>query len=179
MYALFGLIVPRTSFTDSDHRFCFVRTFERIHSPTRFFEKWQSVSPKVGFAVVSGDRQAEDGTDETEMLEIPGIDPDKVERYGQRFLKLIRNAQRGYYEMKQQQHDLPRDPPEDPNHRTVINISSGDEFADGYDLDDFAGEDGSQEERSSYFHAPPEVDAFNARCEFCFYPLVEFTCSFN
>lgn len=107
------------------------------------------------------------------MLEIPGIDPDKVERYGQRFLKLIRNAQRGYYEMKQQQdlpRNVPRDLPKDPNHENVIHIiSSDDEFADDYDLDDFVGDDGSQEERSSYFQAAPEVDAFNARCEFFFH----------
>lgn len=111
------------------------------------------------------------------MLEIPGIDPDKVERYGQRFLKLIRNAQIGYYEMKQQQEDLPhilpQDPPVDPNHQNVINISSGDEFADDYDLDDFDAEDGSPEERSSYFRAAPEVDAFNARCTFI---LERFNC---
>lgn len=107
------------------------------------------------------------------MLEIPGIDPDKVERYGQRFLKLIRNAQRGYYEMKQQQdlpRNVPRDLPNDPNHETVINISSDEEFADDYDLDDFMDEDGSQEERSSYFRAAPEVDAFNARCKFVHHP---------
>lgn len=119
--------------------------------------------------------------DETEMLEIPGIDPDKVERYGQRFLKLIRNAQRGYYEMKQQQdlpRDVPRDPPQDPNHQNVINISSDEEFADDYDLDDFMDEDGSQEERSSYFHAGPEVDAFNARCELKSIVPVRFSCSF-
>ena len=115
------------------------------------------------------------------MLEIPGIDPDKVERYGQRFLKLIRNAQRGYYEMKQQQ-ELPRnvlrDQPNDPNHQNVINISSDEEFAEDYDLDDFMGEDGSQEERSSYFHAAPEVDAFNARCESHSTGLIGFACSF-
>lgn len=96
-----------------------------------------------------------------EMLQIPGIDPDKVERYGQRFLKLIRSSQKGYYELKQQQEA----PPEDPNHQNVITISSEDEFADDCDLDEFLGEDGSQEERSSYFRAAPDVDAFNARCK--------------
>jgi bloom syndrome protein len=100
------------------------------------------------------------------MCEIPGIDPDKVERYGHRFLKLIRSAQRGYYEMKQQQENSTDDPPEDPNHRNVINISSEDEFADDCDLEDYAGEDDPQEERSNYFQATPDVDAFNARCEF-------------
>ena len=97
--------------------------------------------------------------DESELLEIPGIDPDKVERYGKRFLKLIRDTQRGYEDLMQQQEDCPQD----PNHQNVIEISSDDEFADNGEFDDLE-ENNSQEVRSSYFQAPPEVDAFNARC---------------
>lgn len=84
--------------------------------------------------------------------------------------------------MKQQQdlpRNVPRDPPNDPNHQNVINISSDEEFADDYDLDDFMGEDGSQEERSTYFHAAPEVDAFNARCRLHSIGLIGFPCSFR
>ena len=83
--------------------------------------------------------------------------------------------------MKQQQdlpRNMPQDPPNDPNHQNVINISSDEEFADDYNLDDFVDGDGSQEERSSYFHAAPEVDAFNARCKFDSTELAEFTYSF-
>lgn len=97
--------------------------------------------------------------DETELLEIPGIDPDKVERYGKRFLKLIRNTHCGYEDLMQQQEDRPID----PNHQNVIEISSDDEFADDGEFDDFREENSSQEERSRYFRAAPEVDEFNAR----------------
>lgn len=94
------------------------------------------------------------------MLEIPGIDPDKVQRYCKRFLKLIRHSQQGYEAMMQQQEDHPQD----PNHENVIIISSEDESADDDQQDDPGDENGSQEERSAYFQAAPEVDAFNARC---------------
>lgn len=96
------------------------------------------------------------------MLEIPGIDADKVERYGKRFLKLIQTAQHGYKTMKHEE-----DRPQDPNHQNVVTLisSDDDEFADDGGLDDFIGSEGSQEERSSYFQPAPEVDAFNARCK--------------
>ena len=96
------------------------------------------------------------------MRQIPGIDIDKVDRYGKRFLKMIQAAHQGYETLMQQQEDRPQD----PNHQNVIDISSDDEFRarDGYDdFEDDLG--GSQLERSSYFQAPPEVDAFNARCQ--------------
>lgn len=96
--------------------------------------------------------------DKKELLEIPGIDIDKIERYGERFLKLIRNAQ-GLYESIMAQYE---NCPLDPNHQNVIDISSddgcGDEGFDGLE------ETGSQEEQSSYFQAQPDVEAFNARC---------------
>lgn len=106
------------------------------------------------------------GVDESELLEIPGIDPDKVERYGKRFLKLIGDTQRGYEDLMRQQEDRPQD----PNHQNVIEISSDDEFADDGEFDDFE-EKSSQEVRSSYFQTAPEVDAFNARCKWSRSPL--------
>lgn len=53
------------------------------------------------------------------------------------------------------------DTPCDPNHQTVIDISSDDDCGDDADLDELAN-DGSQEERSQYFLGPG-VEAFNAR----------------
>ena len=94
------------------------------------------------------------------MRQIPDIDLDKVDRYGKRFLKLIHAAHQGYETLMRQQEDRPQD----PNHQNVIDISSDDEFGDGFD--DFEDELGSQHGRSSYFQAPPEVKAFNARCQF-------------
>ena len=98
---------------------------------------------------------------EVELLKIPGIDPDKVERYGKIFLRLIRDAQRSYEEMMQQQEDRPQD----PNHQNVMVISSDDEEDDGNagELEDFDDENASSQERSAYFHQDPDVEAFNAR----------------
>ena len=91
------------------------------------------------------------------MLEIPGINGDKVEIYGGLFLTLIRKAQKSYEEMMRQQEDCPKD----PNHETVIHIISDDEDEQqGYH--DSGGED-ERGESSAYFHPSPEVEAFNAR----------------
>lgn len=96
--------------------------------------------------------------DQSEMLEIPNIDPDKVERYGKTFLKLIREAHRGYEAMIQQQEDRPQD----PNHQNVIDISSDDEFGDADDLDEFDADEETLGESSHYFPSD-DVNAFNAQ----------------
>ena len=91
------------------------------------------------------------------MLEIPDIDPDKVQLYGKHFLKLVKKAQRFYDDMLKTQEDRPQD----PNHRNVIDISSDDEMND---RSDFSGNDGFQAERSSYFEAhDAAVERFNAQ----------------
>ena len=95
------------------------------------------------------------------MLELPGIDPDKVQRYGKRFLKIIRASQGVYESLMRQQEDRPQD----PNHQNVIDISSDGDSADDDGFGDFELEDGSQEERSTYFKAPADVNAFNAQCK--------------
>jgi bloom syndrome protein len=66
------------------------------------------------------------------MLQIPNIDEDKVHRYGDKVLKLVRDAQRRYSELKHEGADgvVP-----DPNHTNVVNISS-DEFDELSDFGD-------------------------------------------
>lgn len=93
------------------------------------------------------------------MLEIPGIDPNKVEIHGIEFLKLVREAHRDYEAMMQREEDRPQD----PNHQNIIELSSDDEFDDGDNLDDFEGDDESGEERSHFFKPSPDVVALNAR----------------
>ena len=83
-----------------------------------------------------------------------------VDLYGNRFLKLIRQAQRGYKDMMQQQAD----PPLDPNHQNVIDISSDEAYEDDAELDELANDD-THEEQSAYFRAAPDVEAFNAKCK--------------
>ena len=95
------------------------------------------------------------------MLELPGIDPDKVRRHGKRFLKLIRSSQTQYEKMMQQNEDRPQD----PNHHLVIDLSSDDDDDDienGASADD---EPPPQGERSQYFQSQSDVNAFNAQCE--------------
>ena len=96
--------------------------------------------------------------DASELLEIPGIDPERVRLYGKPFLTLIRTSHNAYERMMQKEEDCPCD----PNHQNVIDISSDEDYGDDADLDEL-GNDGSQEERSQYFPGP-DVEAFNARC---------------
>ncbi|PKX98418.1 RecQ family helicase MusN [Aspergillus novofumigatus IBT 16806] len=70
----------------------------------------------------------------SELAQIPGIDPDKVNRYGTQILKLVRDAQRRYEELKQER-DNNDDVVPDPNHHNVYNLTEDeDEFSDGDDL---------------------------------------------
>ena len=105
--------------------------------------------------------QTEDEPDETQMLEIPGIDPVKVELYGKQFLKIVREFHQAYEEMIQQKEDRPQD----PNHENVINISSDEEYADGAEFEDSSDEDDAVGQRSSYFQQSSEVAAFNRQCK--------------
>ncbi|GAD93603.1 RecQ family helicase MusN [Paecilomyces variotii No. 5] len=62
----------------------------------------------------------------SELLAMPGIDSEKVELFGSQFLRLIRMAQQHYDDLKGEQNGVVHD----PNHDTVIPISSDDEFSD-------------------------------------------------
>ncbi len=106
--------------------------------------------------------------DETELLEIPGIEAERVKLYGKRFLKLIRNHHNRYEAMLKEKEDRPCD----PNHQTVIDISSDEEYGDD-DLDELADDASQEEQRSQYFRPPPEVERFNAQRELHF-PSQEF-----
>ena len=97
---------------------------------------------------------------EEDMLKIPGIDPEKVQRYGRSLIGKVRYYHRFYEESVQEAEDHPQD----PNHRNVLVISSDDDGDDGNsgqidDLDDDYEPD-SPGARSNYF-PPPDVQAFN------------------
>ncbi|KAL4768787.1 hypothetical protein BDW60DRAFT_225487 [Aspergillus nidulans var. acristatus] len=70
--------------------------------------------------------------DKREMLQIPNIDPDKVHRYGDKILKLLRDTKQRLFELKQAGDDVDGVVP-DPNHHNVVNISD-DEFSDADDV---------------------------------------------
>lgn len=70
--------------------------------------------------------------DLSELSAIPGIDQDKVKRYGRQILRLVDNARRRYQELKQDAQTNGIVP--DPNHHNVINLSSSDEYSDDDDL---------------------------------------------
>lgn len=98
------------------------------------------------------------------MLEIPGIEVGKVKLYGKIFLKLIRNHQTRYEAMLKEREDRPCD----PNHQTVIDISSDGEYGDD-DLDELGADASQDEQRSQYFRPAPEVERFNAQREWHFF----------
>ncbi|KAJ5826088.1 hypothetical protein N7474_003226 [Penicillium riverlandense] len=75
--------------------------------------------------------------DLSELSALPGIDQDKVKRYGHKMLRLVENAKRRYHELKQEEETNGIVP--DPNHHNVINLSSSDEYSD----DDLFGDDPS------------------------------------
>ena len=64
--------------------------------------------PKGVFAYVLCTPITKSRIDKSEMLEIPGIDPDKVERYGHTFLRLIKTCHEGYELLMNQLEDRPR-----------------------------------------------------------------------
>ncbi|KAL4817282.1 hypothetical protein BDW67DRAFT_183948 [Aspergillus spinulosporus] len=70
--------------------------------------------------------------DKGEMLQIPNIDPDKVHRYGDKILKLLRDTKQRLSELKQAGDDVDGVVP-DPNHHNVVNVSD-DEFSDADDV---------------------------------------------
>jgi len=102
--------------------------------------------------------------DETELLEIIGIEVERVKLYGKQFLKLIRNHHDRYEAMLKEKEDRPCD----PNHQTVIDISSDEDYGDD-DLDELADDASQEEQRSQYFRPPPEVERFNAQREWYFF----------
>ncbi|TVY15764.1 ATP-dependent DNA helicase hus2/rqh1 [Lachnellula arida] len=91
-----------------------------------------------------------------EMLQIPGINEDKVQRYGKKFLPLIKKYHNGYEEMMASNDD--RDI--DQNHLNVIDLcSDGDD--DEYDEED--DDHLSQAEQPSKYFASANVQEFNAQ----------------
>ncbi|EEH47654.2 uncharacterized protein PADG_03738 [Paracoccidioides brasiliensis Pb18] len=104
--------------------------------------------------------------DKKQLLKIPNIDPDRVERYGTQFLHLIRRAEDRYQELVAER-DRDGSPIPDPNHENVINISSDSELGFGDDFDDFIDDTQATgvplDEQSSFFEQDDEIAAFNAR----------------
>lgn len=106
----------------------------------------------------------DNGKDLSELSAIPGIDQDKVQRYGQQILRLVDNAKRRYQELTQDAETSGVVP--DPNHHNVINLSSSDEYSDDdlfvdpastFDLDHPMdnGTNTTQDITSRYFPPPP------------------------
>jgi bloom syndrome protein len=93
-----------------------------------------------------------------DLLKIDGVEADKIERYGARFLRLIIDAHNTYEALMRAQEDKP----DDPNHRNVVEISDDDQEVEG-ELEDADDHEFSDEETSQYFQLAPDVAAFNAQ----------------
>lgn len=96
-----------------------------------------------------------------DMNDIPGIDPDKVARYGKKFIPLIEKCYQGYNAMMDQ--SIHRDM--DPNHQIIDLCDDDDEeeeededYGDGSEDDD---EDNHTSEQSRFFAASRAVERFN------------------
>jgi bloom syndrome protein len=96
------------------------------------------------------------------MLQIPGIDEEKLRLYGKDFLKMVNKTRQWYEEtVRVQAEERP-----DPNGKNVIDLVSDEE--DNEDEDDYGSidiEDDEEDEGepSAYFQQPKRVQAFNAR----------------
>ncbi|KAI9042492.1 RecQ family helicase MusN [Aspergillus affinis] len=91
----------------------------------------------------------------SELAMIPGIDPDKVNRYGAQILKLVRDTQRRYAELRKERDDADGVVP-DPNHHNVINLSSdSEEYNDGDLLDQASNLDIDENVSSRFFITQP------------------------
>ena len=99
----------------------------------------------------------------SELLQIRGIDSEKVNLYGAQYLRMITKAHEFYLASMQEAED---NIPQDPNHQNVVEISSDDEFDDDEGLADLLSEGDhegqeEEEERSAYF-LPHDVQQFNS-----------------
>ncbi|KAF3899246.1 Bloom syndrome protein [Trichophyton interdigitale] len=84
----------------------------------------------------------------SELSRIRNIDPDKVERYGSKFLKLIARSKKYYEDIaggREQGEDV-----HDPNHENVVTISSDDEMYGEWTEDELNYADDAQD-HSPYF----------------------------
>ncbi len=105
------------------------------------------------------------------MHQIPGIKPEMVRLYGNRFLKLIKEAHEFYQgamntHVNERINQRRKDRDHDPNHENVINLISEDEAEDDEYGDVDFDEDSDEGEQSGYFSSgvkDAEVEAFNAR----------------
>ncbi|KAF2470450.1 uncharacterized protein BDR25DRAFT_287400 [Lindgomyces ingoldianus] len=116
-------------------------------------------------------------TTSTQLLKIPGIDPEQVRLYGKKFLTLVQNTKEIYGQRQArrrvaQDEGVDKQRPLDPNHRVVVDLCSSEaeeeKGAEETDYDDSALEDFDDDEAvhtSHHFATPldPRVEAYNKR----------------
>jgi len=105
---------------------------------------------------------------EEEMLAIGGMGEDKFRLCGHRLLGLIKQAHNNYEAMMRAQEDRP----DDPNHRTVVEISDDDynEPNDDEDVISQSEVDFEESESSRYFSVADEVEDFNTQSKHTWAP---------
>ncbi|EME77960.1 uncharacterized protein MYCFIDRAFT_216933 [Pseudocercospora fijiensis CIRAD86] len=106
-----------------------------------------------------------------QMLRIPNIDRERVDRWGELFCKLVKKYHDHYREIMGAQAELEDDgdddeQPLDPNHQNVIDLVSEDEDEGGKEFEDFV-DDEEEGVESQYFsvaqYKAPDVEDFNNR----------------
>jgi len=91
-----------------------------------------------------------------ELAAIEGMDKDRLSRYGPLMLRLIKSAYNDYEAMMRAQEDRP----DDPNRKTVVEISDDEDEENFFSQSEI---DFEEPESSHYFHVADEVDRFNSQ----------------
>ena len=95
---------------------------------------------------------------EARMLQIPGVNSEKVQLHGKPFCKLAERCRLKYEEMMVQNEEGP-----DPNAQNVIDLVSDDDDSEDEYGSFEASEAEDEGEPSAYFHPTKQVEDFNAR----------------
>ena len=113
------------------------------------------------FSVQDFRKMAINWTVTTKAMRDIGIDSDKVNEFGAKFIPLLKKAKAHYDEVMEPEEQLDLD----PNHANVINLVSDDEDDDEGNDDDVEDDDESDVTEGSHYFASKAVQAWNAQKE--------------
>ena len=139
-----------------------------MHNPSQTvsFDRWLSSFRKVSVSVVYVPHLASVHPsltcfsyriDIAQLAKIKGIETEKVELYGDQFLRLIRSSKQLYDDMKRQETERANGGVvEDPNHKTVIELDSSDGYSSTEEIfNEHLDLSQVDDVRSRFFHDSP------------------------
>jgi hypothetical protein len=160
------------------------------HSQTASFDRWLSSFRKVSVSVVYVPCLASVHPnltclsyriDTAQLSKIKGIEAEKVELYGDQFLRLIQSSKQLYDDMKRQETERANGGVvEDPNHKTVIELDSSDGYSSAEEIfNEHLDLSQVDDVRSRFFHDSPTgsqevsstVNRLSAQCNIMSSPM--------